>query len=102
MAEAADVNVAVAAARAAFDDGPWRRVTPRDRGNLMFKLVDLLEKNKEELIQLEALDSGKPVNFARAADVPLMINVFKYYAGWADKIHGTSVPMNGPFVMHTR
>jgi acyl-CoA reductase-like NAD-dependent aldehyde dehydrogenase len=68
----------------------------------MFKLVDLIEKNHDELTHLEALDSGKPVEFARAADVPIMINTFKYYAGWADKIHGMTIPMNGPFVNHTR
>ena len=84
----ADVNAAVAAAREAFDNGPWRRMTPRDRGILMFKLVSLLERDIEEITRLEALDSGKPVGFARAADVPIMINCFRYYAGWADKIHG--------------
>jgi aldehyde dehydrogenase (NAD+) len=98
----ADVNLAVAAAREAFDNGPWRRMTPRDRGILMFKLVDLLQRDIEEITRLEALDSGKPVSFAGGADIPIMINCFRYYAGWADKLHGTTVPMNGPFVMHTR
>ena len=68
----------------------------------MFKLVDLLEKNKEELVLLEARDSGKTVEFARENDVPIMINCFRYYAGWADKILGTTTPMNGPFVSQTR
>lgn len=68
----------------------------------MLKLVSLLERDIDEITRLEALDSGKPVGFARAADVPIMINCFRYYAGWADKLHGLSVPMNGPFVMKTR
>lgn len=68
----------------------------------MNKLVDLLNRDKEELIQLESLDSGKPVEFARHGDVPIMINCFSYYAGWADKIHGMTIPMNGPFNNYTR
>ena len=97
-----EVNLAVAAAREAFDNGPWRRMTPRDRGILMFKLVALLERDVEEITRLEALDSGKPISFAGGADIPIMINCFRYYAGWADKLHGLSVPMNGPYVMNTR
>ncbi len=96
-ASEADVNKAIAAARAAFDKGTWRRISPRDRGILMYKLCDLLEANKEELAHLETLDSGKPYNFTSVADIPLFINVLRYYAGWCDKIQGMNVPMNGPF-----
>src|SRR6516165_5832592 len=82
-ADAADVDKAVAAARASFDHGPWRKkLTASQRGNLMYKLADLIEKNADELAQLEALDNGKPYHVARAADLPLTIACYRYYAGW--------------------
>src|SRR5665811_2202644 len=82
----ADIDDAVKAARAAFDNGPWRKMTASERGKLMWKLADLLEKNLEEFAQLESLDNGKPVGVARAADVPLAADLFRYMAGWATKI----------------
>lgn len=83
-----DVNKAVKAARKAFDNGPWRRMAASDRGRLMYKLADLVEKHHDELAALEALDNGKPVGFAKAADINLVIKTLRYYAGWADKIQG--------------
>src|ERR1700682_2531717 len=68
-ADAPDVDKAVAAARAAFEKGAWRKMTAAQRGNLMFKLADLIEKHADELAQLEALDNGKPYSVARAADL---------------------------------
>ena len=68
-----------------------------ERGRLMHKLADLMEKNFDELVILESLDNGKPTNFAAAADIPLAIKCIRYYAGWADKIHGKTIPINGPF-----
>ena len=87
-ADQADVDKAVKAARKAFDKGPWRRMSASERGHLLYKLADLVEKNAEELAKLEALDNGKPVAVARAADLPLTIKTYRYYAGYADKIHG--------------
>src|SRR5246127_5721192 len=85
---AEDINVAVSAARRAFDQGPWRRMTSSERGRLIWKLADLLEQNLEEFAQLESLDNGKPLTVARVADVPLAIDLFRYMAGWATKIDG--------------
>src|SRR5262245_49520119 len=90
--DAADVERAVRAARRAFDSGPWRRMTPSERGRLIWKLADLLEAHAEEFAQLESLDNGKPLAIARAADVPLAIDLFRYMAGWATKIEGNTIP----------
>ncbi len=89
-----DINRAVAAARAAFDTGPWSKATPSKRSKLMWKLADLIEKHAEEFAQLESLDNGKPVNVARAADVPGTIEMFRYMAGWATKIEGNTIPLS--------
>lgn len=101
-ADKADVEKAVKAARKAFDHGPWRRMDACERGRLLNKLADLMEKNFDELCALEALDNGKPVNFARAADIPLSIKTYRYYAGWADKIHGQTIPISGPHFCYTK
>jgi phenylacetaldehyde dehydrogenase len=93
-----DINRAVAAARAAFDSGPWtQKLTASDRSKLIWKLADLLEKNTEEFAQLESLDNGKPLTIARAADVPLAIELFRYMAGWATKIEGNTIPLSVPY-----
>lgn len=97
-----DVKHAVKAARKAFDEGPWPRMTPNERAWIMFKLADLLEKHKEELAALESLDNGKPYNDALKIDLPFSINAIRYYAGWADKIHGQTIPMIGPYNAYTR
>jgi phenylacetaldehyde dehydrogenase len=89
-----DINRAVAAARAAFDSGPWSKATPSKRAKLMWKLADLIEKHAEEFAQLESLDNGKPVNVARAADVPGTIEMFRYMSGWATKIEGNTIPLS--------
>ncbi|HVX86647.1 MAG TPA: aldehyde dehydrogenase family protein [Phycisphaerae bacterium] len=98
----ADVDKAVAAARHAFDKGPWKKMNARERGKILFRLADLVEKNLEELAKLESLDNGKPLNDARAADLPLAIDCYRYYAGWADKIEGKTIPINGNFFCYTR
>jgi aldehyde dehydrogenase (NAD+) len=100
--DAADIDLAVKAARKAFDSGPWRKTDARDRGRLLYKLADLIEKNLEDLAQLESLDNGKPLNESRAADLPLVIDCLRYYAGWADKIHGQTVPIRGNFFCYTK
>jgi aldehyde dehydrogenase (NAD+) len=102
-ADAPDVDKAVSAARAAFETGPWRKkLTASQRGNLMYKLADLIEKNADELAQLESLDNGKPYHVARAADVALTIACYRYYAGWADKNQGKTIPVNGPYFTYTK
>src|SRR5262245_47837238 len=85
-ADKEDVNRAVAAARKAFDEGPWRKMTGSQRGRLLVKLADLIEQHLEEFAELESVDNGKPLAVARVADVPLTVDMFRYMAGWATKI----------------
>jgi len=92
-----DVEEAVKAARKAFDQGPWRRLTASERGRLIWKLADLLETHTEEFAYLESLDNGKPLTVARAADVPLAVDLFRYMAGWATKIEGNTIPLSVPY-----
>ena len=100
--DAADIDLAVKAARKAFDSGPWRKTDARDRGRLMNRLADLVEENVEELAALETLDNGKPISESRNADLPLAIDCLRYYAGWADKIHGQTVPIRGNYLCYTK
>jgi Aldehyde dehydrogenase family len=95
-ADAADVDKAVKAARKAFEQGPWPRMSPSERGRILWKLADLIEKRSEEFATLESLDNGKPLTVARVADVPLTIDMFRYMAGWATKITGTTIPISFP------
>ena len=88
-----DIDRAVKAARAAFESGPWSRMSPAGRGKLVWKLADLIEQHLEEFAQLESLDNGKPLKIARVADLPLVIETLRYYAGWATKIEGNSIPL---------
>jgi phenylacetaldehyde dehydrogenase len=96
--EKADVDRAVAAARRAFDHGPWPAMTPSARGRLLWRLADLLEQNLDQLAELEALDNGKPKVVAAAADVPLAVDLFRYMAGWATKIEGHTIPITVPYL----
>lgn len=98
----ADIDLAVAAARKAFAEGPWSRMNASERGRLLYKLADLIERNKEELAALESLDNGKPYRDALNADLNLVIKCYRYYAGWADKIHGKTIPIEGPYFCYTR
>src|SRR5271166_2377320 len=101
-ADAADVDKAVAAARAAFERGTWRKMSAAERGLMMNRLADLIEKHKEELAELESLDNGKPYQVALAADLPLTIACYRYYAGWADKIQGKTIPVQGKYFCYTK
>jgi phenylacetaldehyde dehydrogenase len=92
-----DIERAVKAARTAFEGGPWRGMTPSERGRIIWKLGDLLEQHLEEFAELESLDNGKPISVARAADVPLSVDLFRYMAGWATKIEGNSIPISVPY-----
>jgi aldehyde dehydrogenase (NAD+) len=92
-ASSEQVDRAVAAARRAFEDrnGPWRKLSASERGRLIWKIADLVEKNIDELAELETLDNGKPIFESRYVDMPMVIDVLRYYAGWATKIHGETV-----------
>src|SRR5205809_537861 len=98
----ADIDLAVKAARKAFEEGPWSKMNASERGLLLNKLADLIEQNREELAALESLDNGKPVSDSLNADLPLTIKCYRYYAGWADKIHGKTIPVEGDFFCYTR
>jgi len=99
--DAADIDRAVAAARAAFRDDAWRRMNPHERSGLLWKLADLLETHADELALLETRDNGKPYLEALHADVPIAAQVFRYYAGLADKVQGDTIPVPGPFLNYT-
>ncbi len=90
----ADIDRAVKAARRAFESGAWANLSPSDRGQLIWKLGDLLEQHLDEFAELESLDNGKPLSVARVADVPLAVDLFRYMAGWATKIEGSTIPIS--------
>ncbi|XP_037914605.1 aldehyde dehydrogenase, mitochondrial [Hermetia illucens] len=102
-ADKTDVDIAVAAARSAFKLGsPWRRMDASERGNLINKLADLMERDRTYLASLETLDNGKPFAMSYNVDVPMSIKNLRYFAGWADKNHGKTIPMDGDFFAYTR
>jgi aldehyde dehydrogenase (NAD+) len=98
----ADIDLAVKAARKAFESGPWPKMNPADRARLLYRLADAIEANKDELARLESLDNGKPIRDSLAADLPLTVQCYRYYAGWADKITGKTIPINGKYLCYTR
>lgn len=99
--EAEDINRAVAAARKAFDEGPWPRMTAYERANVLFRFADLLEKHNDEIAALETWDNGKPYEQAAKIELPMIVRQIRYYAGWADKIHGLTVPADGQYHVQT-
>lgn len=101
-ADAPDVDKAVQAARSAFNSGEWPKMSATQRGELLYKLADLIEQNIKDLAELETLDNGKPLNDSLNADLRLVIACYRYYAGWADKIQGKTIPINGPYFCYTR
>src|SRR5271165_6819220 len=96
-----DVDLAVAAARRAFDDGSWAKVSPSEKGRMLWKLAELIERDLEELAELESIDNGKPYAVARMADIPLAVDMFRYMAGWATKITGSTIPLSFPGDYHS-
>ena len=96
--DAEDINRAVTAARRAFESGPWSRMTPSERGRIIWRIGDLILEHVTELAQLESLDNGKPVAVAAAADVPLAADLFHYMAGWATKIEGNTINISVPYM----
>jgi len=99
-AEQADVDAAVQAARAALD-GPWARFSARDRGRLLWAIGEKLLERADEIARLETLHNGKPIFESRQIEVPASAECFQYYAGWADKIHGETIPVKGNYLTYT-
>jgi phenylacetaldehyde dehydrogenase len=95
--DAADIDLAVEAARRAFDHGPWGHMTASERGRVIWRIGDLITEHLEDFAELETLDNGKPLNVARAADVPLAAELFRYMAGWATKIEGNTISLSVPY-----
>ncbi len=100
--DVADINLAVAAARRAFESKAWSGLPPSQRARLIDKLADKLEERLEDFALLESLDNGKPLAVARVADVPMSVDNLRYMAGWATKILGDSIPIAGDFHAYTR
>lgn len=96
--DAADVDRAVNAARRAFEEGDWARMKPVDRERLMHRLADLIEKHADELAELEAIDNGKPLLYARHVDIKHALEVWRYMAGWPTKLEGKTLPISGTLV----
>jgi len=99
-AEQTDVDAAVAAARAAFD-GPWAKLSARERGRLVWKIGEKLMERADEIARLETLHNGKPIFESRHIEVPAAAECFQYFAGWADKIHGETIPVKGNYLTYT-
>ena len=101
-AQREDVDQAVRAAKKAFEEGPWSTMSAAERGRLMFKLGELIEKNKQELAEIDSLDNGKPLHELLGNDIPNAVGQFQYYAGWATKIVGQTIPVAGSYLNYTR
>src|SRR2546425_4596583 len=99
-AERADLDAAVAAARAALD-GPWGNLSARERGKLVWKIGEKLMERADEIARLETLHNGKPIFESRHIEVPAAAECFQYFAGWADKIHGETIPVKGNYLTYT-
>ena len=99
-AHASDVDAAVVAARAALD-GPWGQMSARERGRLIWKLGERLMERADEVARLETLHNGKPISESRQIEIPASAECFQYYAGWADKIQGATIPVKGNYLTYT-
>ncbi|GAB2280439.1 hypothetical protein Dimus_015071 [Dionaea muscipula] len=95
--DAEDIDRAVSAARKAFDEGPWPRMTAYERSKVLLRFADLVEQHNDEIAALETWDNGKPFEQSAKIEVPMFVRLIRYYAGWADKIHGLTVPADGPY-----
>ena len=100
VADAADVDAAVSAARAALD-GPWGKLSARERGRLVRRLADRLMERADEVSRLETLHNGKPISESRHIEIPAAAECFEYYAGWADKVMGETIPVKGNHLTYT-
>lgn len=93
-ASVGDVDRAVRAAHRAFHEGEWSKMSARDRGRLLFRLADLMEEHKQELATIESIDSGAVYTLALKTHVGMSIDVWRYFAGWCDKITGSTIPIS--------
>lgn len=100
-AKPADVDAAVRAARAQFDGGEWSKMDGVERGRLLYRLADLIERDRDYLAMLETLNLGRPLMEPTVLDLPMSIGTVRYFAGWADKIEGRTIPTSGYFGMPT-
>jgi aldehyde dehydrogenase (NAD+) len=98
--DAADIDAAVQAARAALH-GPWGRMRASERGELLLRFADRIRAHAEQLIELESLDAGKPVSAIRRQDLPAVLDTLTYYAGWADKVNGQVIPARTDALTYT-
>jgi aldehyde dehydrogenase (NAD+) len=98
--DAADVDAAVRAARAALD-GPWSRLSARERGRLVARLAARLMERADEIARLETLHNGKPISESRNIEIPAAAECFEYYAGWSDKVMGETIPVKGNHLTYT-
>ncbi|MCL4182033.1 MAG: aldehyde dehydrogenase family protein [Burkholderiaceae bacterium] len=94
LGDSRDIERAVAAARRAFDKGSWPGLSPTARRDILLRMASLLEERTEEFAVLETTDTGKPIAHTRSRDLPFAVELLRYYAGWADKIHGTTLPLD--------
>ena len=101
-ASAEDVDKAVLAAKEAFENGPWSTMTPAERGSLIYKLGELIDEHKQELAEIDSLDNGKPITELFENDIPNAVGQFKYFAGWATKNMGQTIPIGDNFLNYTR
>ncbi|HEX4209019.1 MAG TPA: aldehyde dehydrogenase family protein, partial [Candidatus Binataceae bacterium] len=97
----ADVDEAVKAARNAYEEGKWSSIGPHQRARYMLKIAELIDQHADELAELETLDNGKPLMFARNFDVPAAAETFRYYAGWVTKIYGETNPSDPAYFNYT-
>ncbi len=96
LAGEADVDEAVRAARAAYNSGPWGKMSGEERGRLLWRLADLVDAHADELAEIETFDNGKPIRVSRRGDLPYTSKHFRYYAGWASKLEGSTIPVSIP------
>ena len=99
-ADKADIDKAVAAARRAFE-GKWSKLSARDRGRLLYRLSQLIEQHAAEMAELETADNGKPIKESLYVDLPQVVENFEYFAGWATKIEGETIPVPGRMFNYT-
>src|SRR5699024_7778475 len=97
-----DINKAVNAAKRAFEEGPWSKMSPAERGHLMYKLSMLIEENQREIAEIDVLDNGKPINEVMENDIPNAIGQFRYFAGWTTKMVGQTIPVSNASFNYTR
>src|SRR6187431_2875183 len=101
LAGDADVDAAVSAARKAFDEGPWSKLSATDRGKFLYRIGEAILANADEIAHCETIDIGKPISESRNIDVPFVAELFFYYAGWANKFHGETIPVRGNYLNYT-